>query len=357
MEKIKVLVIDDSTFIRQSISLLFNDDPTIKIIGEASNPFEALEKIQHLEPDVLLLDIEMPKMDGLTFLKNIMIQKPMPIIMFSAYIEEGSENALKAFQYGAVDIIEKPKLNAATELNKYKDRLTSALKAAKIANISNITRINKKPPDSQATQLDNIINNSETPSFIVAIGASTGGTEAIRWLLQAVPENFPPIVIAQHMPVGFTHSFAKRMNNLSKITVKEAEEGETLKNGHAYIAKGDRHLVLKKVDDTHQLVLDDSELVNGHKPAVDVLFESVAENFKKNALGVILTGMGSDGSKGLKKIKEEGGQTIAQDENTSVVFGMPKAAILMGVVDSVLPIYKIVESLLKIIEKALSNKS
>lgn len=356
MGKIKVLIIDDSALIRQSITLLFKDDADVVIVGEAANPFEALGQIQNLSPDVLLLDIQMPKMDGLTFLKNIMVQRPMPVIIFSAYAEEGSENAIKAYEYGAVDIIEKPKLNTQTELSKYKEKLLVSIQTAKIANVSNISKLKQTVVSGSDIKINTSLINSEKPEFVIAIGASTGGTEAIKWLLQGIPENFPPILIVQHMPVNFTLSFAKRLNSLASITVKEAEDFEILKNGHAYIARGDRHLTIREEENTHQLILSDSAPVNRHKPSVDVLFESVAENFKDKAIGILLTGMGADGSQSLKLMKDAGAHTIAQDENTCVVFGMPKVAILMGIIDSILPIYKIPEFLIKLVEKILPKE-
>jgi len=354
MAKIKVLVIDDSELIRQTISALFKNDEFIDIVGEATNPFDSLEKIQNAKPEVLLLDIQMPKMDGLTFLKNIIKQKPMPVVIFSSFAEEGSENALKAFEYGAVSVIEKPKLKTEGEIIKYKEKLASALITAKSANISSISKLQKT---SNKAGVNSKLQNQENPNYIVAIGASTGGTEAIKWLLQEIPKNFPPIVITQHMPVGFTNSFANRLDSLSKIKVKEAENFEELKTGHAYIAKGDRHLTIEKNAGIFKLILNDAPELNRHKPAIDIMFESISENFKENVIGILLTGMGEDGAKGLKTIKENGAYTIAQDEETSVIFGMPKAAIVMGIVDEILPIYKITETLIRIINKKMSVKN
>ena len=350
MKKIKVLLVDDSALIRHTISSLFKDNEEILIVGVATNPFDAVDKLRELKPDVLLLDVEMPRLDGISFLKNIMSQKPMPVIIFSSYVSEGSANAFKAFEYGAVDIIEKPKLKTTDEITKYKFRLRRALKTASIANISNITGTDSKiVKSSEIIVFDKKKSRffEEKPKSIIAIGASTGGTEAIKSVLQEIPEYSPPIVVTQHMPVGFTNSFAKRLNQFSKIIVKEAENLEKLRNGHAYIARGDRHLIINKKHDSYVLVLDDSPPVNRHKPSVDVMFNSVAEEFKENAIGVILTGMGADGANGLKNMKENGAFTISQDENTCVVFGMPKIAISLGIVDNILPLDKISESLIK----------
>jgi two-component system chemotaxis response regulator CheB len=358
-EKIKVLLVDDSEHIRRTIQLLYNDDETIQVIAEASDPFEAVKEIQLLKPDVLLLDIEMPKMNGLVFLKNLMTKNPIPVIIFSAFVNEGSENALKAFEYGAIDIIEKPKLSTPVEFNKYKNKLSAALQTAKNANVSPIDNTEKtffKIEEKTASKFGSYFSPEHEVSYIIAIGASTGGTEVVKWFLDSIPEQFPPILIVQHMPAGFTQSFAERLNNSSKIEVKEAEDNEPLKNGCAYIARGDRHLILNKENNNFQIILSDAEPVNRHKPSVDILFNSVAEHFTTNSVGIILTGMGTDGTEGLKNMKNSGAYTIAQDENTSIVFGMPKSAILAGVIDNVLPIYKIPENLIKLVEKFITKE-
>ncbi|MBN2890672.1 MAG: chemotaxis response regulator protein-glutamate methylesterase [Bacteroidales bacterium] len=353
--KIKVLIIDDSALIRQSISLLLKDSVFIDVVGTSYNPFDAIQKIQKLKPDVLLLDIQMPEMDGLTFLKKLMKQQPMPVIIFSSFVEEGSTNALKALEYGAVEIIGKPKFTTSAELEKYKLKLIGAVQIASIANIK--SKNNVLQQEIIKEEIKTVSYKSPSISFdsnfIIAIGASTGGTEAIKRVLETVPEDFPPIVITQHMPVGFTNSFANRLNQICKITVKEAETNDILETGHAYIARGDRQLIVKKVGEKHFLKLEDTPPVNRHKPSVDVLFNSVAKTYGKNSIGVILTGMGSDGAKGLKTMKETGAHTIAQDESSCVVFGMPKVAISIGGVDVVLPIYQITDYLIKTLSKNL----
>jgi len=350
ISKIKVFIVDDSALIRQTISLILKDNLWVEVIGTAFNPYNATEKLQTLKPDVILLDIQMPEMDGLTFLRKLMKQQPLPVIIFSSYAEEGSFNALKAFEYGAIEVIEKPKFSTTNELEKYKDKLTDAIKTAALANVKakSVETDSKKEIIYEIKHKISPINH-EIVNFVVAIGASTGGTEAIKRVLEEIPENFPPIVVTQHMPEGFTNSFAKRLDSLSKITVKEAENNDILKFGHAYIANGGKHLEIKKQLTNFQLVLSDTPPVNRHKPAVDVMFKSVADNFGSNAIGVILTGMGADGSKGLKEMKAKGAHTIAQDENSCIVFGMPKVAISIGAVDMVLPIYDIARYLQKII--------
>ncbi len=347
MKKIKILIVDDSALIRQTITHILKDEPTVEVVGTAFNPFFATEKIQTLKPDVLLLDIQMPQMDGLTFLQKLMKQKPIPVIIFSSYVEDGSSNALKALEYGAVEVIEKPKLRTTDELIKYKNTLLNAITAASLSKVVKNSFINKKLTINKDKIPDDFILSPKinVNNFVIAIGASTGGTEAIRRVLEEIPTSFPPIVITQHMPVGFTKSFSNRLNQLSKISVKEAEDGDLLEQGHAYVARGDRHLVIKKIGAKFYAKLEDTPNVNRHKPSVEVLFNSVAKTFGRNAIGIILTGMGGDGSEGLKRMREKGACTIAQDEETCVVFGMPKVAINIGAVDTILPIFGIVNHL------------
>ncbi len=353
--KIKVLIIDDSALIRQVISTILQDTVFIDIVGTSYDPFDASKKIKELNPDVLLLDIQMPKMNGLTFLKTIMSQKPMPVIIFSSFVEQGSSNAFKALEYGAVEIIEKPKFSTNNEIEKYKTRLLNAIQTAFLANVNekNMPEVVKDIPI--ATKYNIPIKKIDFNNFIIAIGASTGGTEAIKRVLTQIPENFPPIVVTQHMPAGFTKSFADRLNNISAITIKEAEQNDILTPGFAYIAKGDKHLVVRKTAEKNYIRLDDSDPLNRHKPSVDMLFNSVADVYGKDSIGILLTGMGADGSKGLKKMKTNGSYTIAQDEETCIVFGMPKVAINIGAVDSVLPIYDIAPFVVEIIKKAITN--
>ncbi len=341
MNKVKVLIIDDSALIRQTITRLLQDSDSVEVVGSAFNPFNAVEKIELLKPDVLLLDIHMPDMDGITFLQRLMKQHPLPVVIFSSFVGEGSYNAIQALEAGAVEVIEKPKFTTIDELSKYKNRLIQAIEGAaqskpKIKTIGKL-HLSRKPEDT----IFYLHPHIDPQNFVIAIGASTGGTEAIRAILEVLPPNLPPILITQHMPVGFTFSFAQRLDTLSKLIVKEAEDNEPLRSGFAYIARGDRHLTVYKHNNRYHIKLLDSPPVNRHKPSVDVLFNSVADNFGRNAIGIILTGMGQDGAKGLKKMKEKGAFTIAQDEDTSIVFGMPRVAIELGAADKILPLYDI----------------
>lgn len=358
LNKIKVLIVDDSALIRQTISLMLKEDLFIEVVGTAFNPFFAIKKIEDLEPDVILLDIQMPKMDGLTFLQKLMQQKPMKVIIFSSYVEDGSYNALKALELGAIDVIEKPRISSTDQLERYKDKLIKSIKIASIARVKKYTG-NIRIGDIAAAKVERPVLKFD-PSiefkisdFVIAIGASTGGTEAIRVVLENLPDNLPPIVITQHMPVGFTNSFAKRLNQLSKLTVKEAENNDVLEIGHAYIARGDRHLVISKYANKFTAILNDDLPVNRHKPSVDVLFNSVAKAYGKNAIGVILTGMGDDGSSGMKTMHDNGAQTIAQNEESCVVFGMPKVAISKKGVDHILPISEIGDFIVNLLNKTI----
>ena len=322
---------------------MLQESNSIEVVGTAFNPFNAVEKIQLLHPDVLLLDIQMPDMDGLTFLQKLMKQYPLPVIIFSSFAGQGSNNAVKALELGAVDVIEKPKFTTINEIEKYKQRLIDAITAASLSNIAQKQKIDKKLELSKKTNntIFTLYPHIDPKNFIIAIGASTGGTEAIRVVLENLPPNLPPIVITQHMPVGFTKSFANRLDSLARLIVKEAENNEPLRQGFAYIARGDRHLAIMKKAGRFYARLLDTPPVNRHKPSVDVLFSSVADNYGKNAIGIILTGMGGDGAQGLKKMHEKGAYTIAQNEDTCVVFGMPRVAIELGAADQILPLYDI----------------
>ena len=326
MKRIKVLVVEDSIFMRNVISDIINSDPQLQVIGTARDGEEALSKLDVLEPDVITLDIEMPRMDGLSVLKQIMKRKPKPVIMLSALTREGAIYTLKALDYGAVDYITKPSGNISLDLHTIKDEIISKIKMAASANLPKL----KIKPIS--------IESCELGDNVVAIGASTGGPQALTYVLTSLPQNIPPILIVQHMPEGFTKSFAERLDKLCKFRVKEAEEGDYISKDLVLIAPGGFHMTVSK---TGRIRLDRTPPIHGVRPAVDPMMTSVARFYKSRAVGVILTGMGRDGAYGMKKIKEYGGVTIAQDEETSVVFGMPKAAIEEGCVDVVLPLHKI----------------
>jgi len=326
LKRIKVLVVEDSIFMRNVISDIINSDPQLQVIGTARDGEEALSKLDVLEPDVITLDIEMPRMDGLSVLKQIMKRKPKPVIMLSALTREGAIYTLKALDYGAVDYITKPSGNISLDLHTIKDEIISKIKMAASASLPKL----KIKPIS--------IESRELGDNVVAIGASTGGPQALTYVLTSLPQNTPPILIVQHMPEGFTKSFAERLDKLCKFKVKEAEEGDYISKDLALIAPGGFHMTVSK---TGRIRLDRTPPIHGVRPAVDPMMTSVARFYKSRAVGVILTGMGRDGAYGMKKIKEYGGVTIAQDEETSVVFGMPKAAIEEGCVDVVLPLHKI----------------
>jgi two-component system, chemotaxis family, protein-glutamate methylesterase/glutaminase len=339
-KSIKVLVIDDSALVRQTLTEIINSDSQLSVIGTASDPYFAAEKIRQLVPDVITLDIEMPRMDGITFLKTLMAQCPVPVVIISSLTQTGSLLALRAVDHGAVEVIAKSEIrNTKEHLEESRIRITDAIKAARMVSVKRIafaqnkvaTAIEKKPTTGIYKTTDKVI----------AIGASTGGTEAIRFLLTNVPANSPGILITQHMPPGFTKSFADHLNTLCQVTVKEASDGERIMRGHAYIAPGGKHMELYRSGAQYVIRIRDGELVNRHKPSVEVLFNSVARHAGQNALGIIMTGMGRDGAEGLLNMKEAGARTIAQDENSCVVFGMPKEAIKIGAVDQILPLQEI----------------
>ncbi len=339
-DKIKVLVVDDSAIVRQTIKLMLENHPQIEVVGSAINPEFAVRKIQTLDPDVLLLDIRMPGLDGLTFLKSLMKQKPIPTIIFSAFAPEGSENALRALEYGAVEVIEKPKLAMPKDIEEYKARLVEAIKAASVARVDKVNIIAKTSSPDTARKIIDI--DRKTPVDVkfelIAIGASTGGPEAIRYILERMDKNSPPIVIVQHMPANFTGLFSKHLNNISALEVREATNGELLERGVALVAPGGRHLSVERLGNRLQVRLHDGEFNTRHKPSVDVLFNSVAQTVGSRAIGILLTGMGNDGSSGLLKMREKGALTIAQDEETAVIFGMPKVAIEKGAAKLILPL-------------------
>ena len=357
-EKIKVLVVDDSAYVRQTISGMLNSDPKIEVIATAADPIFAAKKIAKEKPDVITLDLEMPRMNGLTFLKKIMSQLPIPVVIISSLTESSTQLALKALSYGAVEVIPKPQLISDTIREESRIRLCDAVKAAAVA------RINKKPqtvvipeisPKYSADKIISFSNSTildETTDKVIAIGASTGGTTAIQTILETMPPDCPGIVIVQHMPENFTKSFADRLNDICEITVREAVNGEFITPGKALIAPGNKHMLVNRSGAKYKVEILDGPLVNRHRPSVDVLFRSVAKFAGKNALGVILTGMGDDGAKGLLEMKNVGAYTIAQDEKSCVVFGMPKEAIKLDAAHAILSLDQITSfAYKKIMEK------
>jgi len=347
-QKIRVLIVDDSAVVRRTLSEVLSSDPAIEVIATASDPFVAAERIGEQVPDVITLDIEMPGMDGLTFLQKIMTQHPIPVIICSSLAEQGAQSTLRALEYGAVDIVAKPRLGTRQFLEESSVVLCEAVKAAACAHLRPYQPRRAIQPKLTA---DVILPRAtgamlETTEKVVVIGASTGGTEALRCLLETLPADAPGLVIVQHMPEVFTRAFANRLDGLCRISVKEAESNDTVLRGRALIAPGNHHTLLKRSGARYYVEVKDGPLVSRHRPSVDVLFRSAARYAGPNAVAVILTGMGDDGARGMLEMKEAGAATIAQDESTSVVFGMPKEAIKRGAVDVVLPLPAIAGSIL-----------
>ncbi len=345
--KIRVLIVDDSAVVRQTLSEVLSSDPDIEVIGTAPDPFVAAERIAEQIPDVITLDIEMPRMDGLTFLQKIMSQHPIPVLICSSLAEEGAESTLKALEYGAVDIIIKPRLGSKQFIEDSGITLCEAVKAAAVkVSVLRVRRVVEPKLTADAILSPGTHAMAKTTEKVVAIGASTGGTEALKTLLEVLPADCPGIVIVQHMPELFTRAFAGRLDGLCQITVKEAESNDTILRGRALIAPGNHHILLKRSGARYYVEIKDGPLVSRHRPSVDVLFRSAARYAGQNAVGVILTGMGDDGAAGMLEMKQAGAVTIAQDEATCVVFGMPNEAIKRAAVDKVLPLQSVAGAIL-----------
>ncbi len=344
-KKIRVIVVDDSAVVRQTMSDILASDPDIAVMATASDPYMAANKMKDETPDVITLDIEMPRMDGITFLQKIMNQHPMPVVICSSMATSGSENALRAVEYGAVEIIEKPKMGTRQFLKESKIQICDAVKAAarvKVKPVHAGFRVIEKKLSADVVIAKGLKNRViQTTEKIVMVGASTGGTEALRIFLEALPQDSPGIVVVQHMPENFTKAFSERLNGICRVEVKEAVDGDSVLRGRALIAPGNRHLMLKRSGARYHVEVKDGPLVCRHRPSVDVLFRSAARYAGANVVGVIMTGMGDDGAKGMLEMKETGAYTIAQDEATSVVFGMPQEAIKLGGVDKVYPLESI----------------
>jgi two-component system chemotaxis response regulator CheB len=348
IRKIKVLIIDDSAVVRQTLSAILSTDPKITVMDTASDPYYAAKIIQNEIPDVITLDIEMPRMDGLTFLRKIMRQHPIPVVIISSLTAEGTLTAIRALEYGAVEIITKPQLGTKQFIEESRIKLCDVVKAAakaklRIKDVHVTGTIEVTPKLSADAVLAKSYAHSmiKTTEIVVAVGASTGGTEALSIFLQSLPADCPGIVIVQHMPELFTKTFSNRLNELCKINVKEAENNDTILRGHALIAPGNKHMLVKRSGAKYFVEVVDGPLVNRHRPSVDVLFRSTAQFAGSNAIGIIMTGMGDDGARGLLEMKEAGAMTIAQDEKSCVVFGMPKEAIKLNAVEKILPLDKI----------------
>lgn len=343
--KTRVLIVDDSAAMRQLLTQILSSDPTIEVVGTAPDPYFAREKILKLEPDVLTLDVEMPRMDGLTFLEKLMSGHPMPVVMVSSLTQKGCDVTLRALELGAIDFFPKPTIDVLQGVGAGAEQIIEKVKTAARARVSKRTVSNRSTP----TRLSSVApTNFRMTHQIIAIGASTGGTEALKEVLMALPADTPGIVIVQHMPPGFTASFAERLNGLCAIRVKEAQDGDRVLPGHALIAPGSLHTSLERSGAEYCVRVALGPPVNRHRPSVDVLFDSVAKYAGRNAVGAVLTGMGDDGARGLRRMRDAGARTIAQDEASCVVFGMPKEAIAHGGAEVVLPLKKIAGEMLRL---------
>jgi two-component system chemotaxis response regulator CheB len=350
-EKIKVLVVDDSSVVRQTMKTILESDRIIEVIGTANDPFIAVKKILKEVPDVIILDIQMPKMDGITFLRKIMSQHPIPVVICSMLTEKNSYLVLKALEYGAVEVLQKPRIGTKQFLEESKVLICDAIKAASQTKPKRISDLPRKRANLIA---DSVLREPiaheilVTTDKVIVVGASTGGTEALRYFLSSMPLDSPGMVIVQHMPEHFTAAFAKSLDRLCRISVKEAENGDSILKGRALIAPGNRHTTLKRSGTKYYVEVKDGPLVSRHRPSVDVLFHSTSRYAGKNAIGIIMTGMGNDGARGLKDMKDSGAKTIAQDKKSSVVFGMPHEAIKLGCVDHIVSLDAIPQETIKL---------
>lgn len=352
-EKIKAMIVDDSALVRQVLKEVLDNDPQIEVIAVASDPIFAQRHLETEWPDVIVLDVEMPRMDGITFLKQIMKERLTPVIICSTLTEKGAQITLQAMEHGAIDIITKPKVGLKGFLEDEAIQFVQSVKSAARASMKKVKDtlpLRKPEPKLNADAViphTTISSIGKTTDKIIAIGASTGGTQALEKLLTALPRGTTGIIIVQHMPEHFTKAFADRLNSICEIEVKEGETGDRIIPGKAVIARGNAHLILKRSGAQYKVEVKDGPLVNRHRPSVDVLFRSVAKEAGQNAMGVILTGMGDDGARGMKEMKEAGAYNIAQNEETSVVYGMPKEAVKAGGVDEIIALDKIPEKMIK----------
>jgi len=351
-KKIRVLIVDDSSVVRQSMHDILSSDPKVEVMGVAADPYIAVDKIRQEVPDVITLDIEMPRMDGITFLQKLMSQHPIPVVICSSLTGDGSETAIRALENGAVEIITKPRMGAKQFIEESKVRIVDAVKAASVSKLKKVKDFSNRDIAPKLTA-DAVLAKPrskamvQTTEKIVVIGASTGGTEALRYILESLPLNSPGIVIVQHMPEHFTAAFATRLDSLCDVTVKEAKDGDSVLTGQALIAPGNRHTMLKRSGARYYVEVKDGPLVRRHRPSVDVLFRSAAQYAGKNAVGVIMTGMGDDGANGMLEMHDLGAYCIAQDEATSIVYGMPKEAVKLGAADKIVALENIAATFLR----------
>ena len=356
-KRIRVLIVDDSASVRQTLAEVLSSDPEIEVLGIAADPFAAAARIAKEVPDVITLDVEMPRMDGITFLRKLMTQHPIPVVMCSSLVEAGSETLMQALEAGAVDIILKPKVGVSTQLSEDRAHICEVVKGAAQARMGRLRRPahgrdgsadGKPAPKLTAdAMLPPPVTGAmaRTTEAIICIGASTGGTESLREILEVMPVDAPGIVIVQHMPEKFTAAFARRLDTLCEMEVKEAADGDSVLRGRVLIAPGNLHTMLERSGARYFVSVREGPLVTRHRPSVDVLFRSAARAAGANAVGVIMTGMGDDGARGLEEMKNAGGVTLAQDEATCVVFGMPKEAIARGCVDRIVPLYHLAQEI------------
>lgn len=345
MKKIKLLIVDDSALVRDLLSRGLNQAPDIEVVGTARDPYDARDKILALEPEVLTLDVEMPRMDGVEFLRRLMPQYPIPVIIVSSLTEDGKSITLAALEAGAVDFVHKPAFNIASGLNEMLNELADKIRMAASVDVSHLHHGSYNPVSTKVEALE------ESTDKVVAIGASTGGTEAIRAIIPRFPRNMPGIVIVQHMPPGFTRLFAQRLNEQSEMEVKEAESGDRVVNGRVLIAPGDLQMKVIRSGGIYQVVCQDGPLCNGHRPSVEIMFNSVASQVGKNAVGVMLTGMGADGADGLVNMRQAGARTLAQDEASSIVWGMPKEAFVRGGAEKLVPLDRMADEVIHILNR------
>jgi two-component system, chemotaxis family, protein-glutamate methylesterase/glutaminase len=349
MPKIRVVVVDDSALVRSLLAEIINRQPDMQCVGAAADPLAAREMIRELDPDVITLDVEMPRMDGLEFLSRLMRLRPMPVVMVSTLTEQGAEITLRALELGAIDFVAKPRIGVSQGLSELASDIVDKIRVAAAAQVKRLASpapAAAAAPGAAAARPAAPLPRLASTEKIICIGASTGGTEAIREVLVPMPADAPAIVITQHMPPGFTTSFATRLNGLCKIRVAEARDGERILPGHAYIAPGGRHLRIERSGSNYVAVLDDTEPVNRHRPSVEVLFKSCARVIGPNAIGIMLTGMGADGASAMREMKDAGSYNYVQDEASCVVFGMPRMAIQHGAAHEVLPLTQIAPAVL-----------
>lgn len=357
MRRIRVMIVDDSAVVRQVLAASLEKDAGIEIIGSASDPVFALEKMQRDWPDVITLDVEMPRMDGITFLKKLMSERPTPVVVCSTLTGKGTETTMQALAAGAVSVVTKPTVGLKQYLQDASGDLIHAVKAAAKANVRRLAPVQNVPKlTADAVLLAPAFAMARTTEVVVAMGTSTGGTQALEAVLTRLPRVTPGIVIVQHMPERFTEAFANRLNGLCQIEVREAKSGDRVIPGRALIAPGGRHMLLKRNGAQYHVEIIDGPLVSRHRPSVDVLFRSVAQCAGKNALGIIMTGMGDDGARGLKEMRNAGARTLGQDEETCVVYGMPKEAVKFGAVDREISLEEIPDAILSVNQSAGIDK-